>query len=236
MSTVVSEKDNSSVWSFDVIQIGIIVIVSVLLFLLYKDGIDFAVGKWNSPEYSHAYLIPLISLFILWQNYSNIRRTEFLGSWLGVFLLITGLLFLLVGEFSTLYTIVQYSFLIVLVGLVLSLSGVSNLYLFLVPVFLLFFTIPLPAFLYNGLSSYLQLISSKIGVEVIRLFGISVYLEGNVIDLGNYKLQVVEACNGLRYLFPLVALGVITAYFYKDKLVEESGYRCLYTSYYCPDE
>ena len=62
----------------------------------------------------------------------------------------------------------------------------------------------------------MQLISSKIGVEVIRLFGISVYLEGNVIDLGNYKLQVVEACNGLRYLFPLVALGVIAAYFYKE--------------------
>jgi exosortase len=46
---------------------------------------------------------------------------------------------------------------------------------------------------------------------VIRLFGISVYLEGNVIDLGSYKLQVVEACSGLRYLFPLLTLGFIVA-------------------------
>jgi exosortase D (VPLPA-CTERM-specific) len=79
---------------------------------------------------------------------------------------------------------------------------------------LLFFTIPLPAFLYNNLSSSLQLISSDLGVRLIRLFGISVFLEGNVIDLGSYKLQVVEACSGLRYLFPLAALGYISAYLF----------------------
>ena len=216
MDQAKSNQGSASIWNFNIFQIGIFVIIGGLLFLLYQEGIDYAIGKWNSPEYSHAYLIPFISVFILWQNYTAIRNAEFLGSWLGVLALVIGLLFFLVGEFSTLFVIVQYSFLVVLVGLVLSLSGISNLYLFLVSILLLFFTIPLPAFLYNGLSSYLQLISSKIGVEVIRLFGISVYLEGNVIDLGNYKLQVVEACNGLRYLFPLVALGVITAYFYRE--------------------
>jgi exosortase D (VPLPA-CTERM-specific) len=75
--------------------------------------------------------------------------------------------------------------------------------------------VPLPPFIYNTLSTKLQLISSEIGVAVIRLFGISVYLEGNVIDLGTYKLQVVEACSGLRYLFPLVSLSFIAAYIYK---------------------
>ncbi|TCV79110.1 VPLPA-CTERM-specific exosortase XrtD [Sulfurirhabdus autotrophica] len=41
------------------------------------------------------------------------------------------------------------------------------------------------------------------------------FLEGNVIDLGTFKLQVVEACSGLRYLFPLLTLGFIAAYFFK---------------------
>ena len=75
--------------------------------------------------------------------------------------------------------------------------------------------IPLPGFFLNNLSSQLQLLSSTIGVEVIRLFGISVYLEGNVIDLGTYKLQVVEACSGLRYLFPLISLSFICAYIFR---------------------
>ena len=209
-------SENSTIWNFRLIHIGLFVVVGFVLYLLYIEGISHAVDKWNSPEYSHAYLIPGISLFIIWQNYSPIRRSKFTGTWLGVLLLVCGLFLLLVGEFSTLYVIVQYSFLVVLCGLILSLTGISKFYLFLIPILLLFFTIPLPAFLYNGLSSFLQLVSSKIGVEVIRLFGISVFLEGNVIDLGNYQLQVVEACNGLRYLFPLVALGVITSYFYDD--------------------
>jgi exosortase D (VPLPA-CTERM-specific) len=64
----------------------------------------------------------------------------------------------------------------------------------------------------------MQLVSSQLGVAVIRLLGISVFLEGNVIDLGIYKLQVAEACNGLRYLFPLTALGFIAAYLFKAAL------------------
>jgi exosortase D (VPLPA-CTERM-specific) len=47
------------------------------------------------------------------------------------------------------------------------------------------------------------------------MFNIPVFLEGNVIDLGVYQLQVVEACSGLRYLFPLMSLGFIAAYFYQ---------------------
>ena len=209
-------SDSPALWRFSISHLIIVIVVAALMYILYQDGIEHAISKWNSPEYSHAYLIPIISIFILWQNYAKIQASKLSGGWLGVVILAMGLFLLMMGELSTLYVIVQYSFLVVLFGLVLSLSGISKIYLFIFPIFLLFFTIPLPNFLYNGLSSYLQLISSNIGVEVIRLFGVSVYLEGNVIDLGSYKLQVVEACNGLRYLFPLVALGVITAYFYKD--------------------
>src|SRR5207253_2194127 len=75
---------------------------------------------------------------------------------------------------------------------------------------------------YIQLSQKLQLWSSQLGVAVIRLFGISVYLEGNVIDLGSYKLQVVEACSGLRYLFPLMTLGFIAALFFRAPLWKRS--------------
>jgi exosortase D (VPLPA-CTERM-specific) len=44
------------------------------------------------------------------------------------------------------------------------------------------------------------------------------YREGNVIDLGPIQLQVVEACSGLRYLFPLAALALICAYLFKDQM------------------
>ena len=213
-----SGTNSSQIWKFGYGYLGLLGLSAVLLYLIFDEGIIYAVKSWDTPEYSHAYLIPLISIFILWQKYAEIIRTELNGSWIGFLIVIFGLFCWFLGEVSTLYIIIKYSFLVVLFGLVLTISGLNKFHLFAMSVFLLFFTIPLPSFIYNNLSAYLQLISSKLGVDVIRLFGISVFLEGNVIDLGNYKLQVVEACNGLRYLFPLLTLGVITAYFYKAAL------------------
>jgi exosortase D (VPLPA-CTERM-specific) len=69
---------------------------------------------------------------------------------------------------------------------------------------------PLPNPLGPMVTAELQLISSKLGVGFIRLFGGSVYQEGNVLDMGGgTKLLVAEACAGLRYLFPLMSLGAI---------------------------
>jgi len=109
------------------------------------------------------------------------------------------------------------SFLATLIGLALSYTGQVTIKVIIVPLLFLFFMIPLPGIFLFRLSSELQLISSQLGVFFIRLFGISVYLEGNVIDLGVYKLQVVEACSGLRYLFPMMSLAFIAAYFFQVK-------------------
>jgi exosortase D (VPLPA-CTERM-specific) len=77
------------------------------------------------------------------------------------------------------------------------------------------FMLPLPHFIYQQLSIALQQVSSQLGVWFIRLAGVPVYLEGNVIDLGIYKLQVAEACSGLRYLFPLMSFGFLFAVLYQ---------------------
>jgi len=53
---------------------------------------------------------------------------------------------------------------------------------------------------------------------MIRLMGLPVFLEGNIIDLGSYKLQVVEACSGLRYLYPLISIALILVYFLQVSL------------------
>jgi len=100
---------------------------------------------------------------------------------------------------------------------VLGLIGWEAFKVALIPIALLFLMNPIPAFFYNTLSLRLQLLSSQLGVAFMRLFGVSVFLEGNVIDLGTYKLQVADACSGLRYLFPLMTLGVIVAYLFKGK-------------------
>ena len=74
---------------------------------------------------------------------------------------------------------------------------------------------PPPNFIYFNLSLKLKLISSRLGVWVLQSLGKTAYREGNIIDLGFTQLQVVDACNGLRYLFPLIVLAILVAYFSK---------------------
>ncbi|MFK5950496.1 MAG: exosortase/archaeosortase family protein [Methylococcales bacterium] len=143
-----------------------------------------------------------------------LEKIEFNGSWLGFVIVALGLFLFYAGDLSSIFTVIQYAFLIALFGVAISIMGRKPFMIILVPMVMLFFMIPLPVFLFKTLSSDLQLFSSKIGVGVIRLFDISVYLKGNVIDLGVYKLQVVEACSGLNYLFPLMTLGFISANFF----------------------
>jgi exosortase D (VPLPA-CTERM-specific) len=167
------------------------------------------------PEYSHGLLIPPVAAFLIWQQKDRLERIPFTGSWAGVALVLLCGGLLMLGQLGTIYTAVQYAYVMTLYGLILSFVGWPAFRLIAVPLLILWFMIPLPEFILNSLSTKLQLLSSQIGVYFMRLAGVSVFLEGNVIDLGGYKLQVAEACSGLRYLFPLMTLGFLMACFYK---------------------
>lgn len=188
---------------------------TALLLTVFYGGLSVMVQGWSGrEEYSHGFALPLVAAFLVWQKKNLLATLPLKGSWTGLLIVGAGVGLYVAGELSTLYVIVQYSFLLVLAGLVLAFLGLPAFRIIWAPLVVLAFMIPLPNFLYQGLSGQLQLISSQIGVSIIRLFNISVFLEGNVIDLGSYKLQVVEACSGLRYLFPLMALAFIAAYFF----------------------
>jgi exosortase D (VPLPA-CTERM-specific) len=191
----------------------------LLLGVAFQEAIRLMVNIWlERPEYSHGILIPLLSAFLVWQRADELAETEFTGSWAGVALVAAGAMLHVVGKMATLYVLQQYALVAMIYGVVLAYTGAAVFRSLWMPLLLLVFMIPLPEFLLRNFSAQLQLVSSQIGVWVIRLFGISVYLEGNVIDLGQYKLQVAEACDGLRYLFPLMTLGFVMAYFFKAEL------------------
>ncbi len=186
-----------------------------LLGIIFYEGLSATVRAWGQEEYSHGYMIPLVVAFLIWQKKDQLEKVRFSDSWIGAVIVLLGVGLYFVGELSTLYIIIQYAFLVTLFGVAFCMVGWEGMRKIWIPLLFLIFMIPLPSFLFNNLSSLLQLISSELGVAVIRFFGVSVYLEGNVIDLGNYQLQVVEACNGLRYLFPLMSLAFLCAYFFK---------------------
>lgn len=193
--------------------------MGILLSVVFGDGLTKMVLNWEGKaEYSYGWLVPFITLFLIWQKKETLRRIPFRGSWTGIWLILLGIAMFIIGTLSVLYSLIQYAFLIVLAGCVLAFVGHKAFRVMAVPLLVLIFMIPLPDILNFRLSETFQLWSSEIGVWILRQLGVSVFLQGNVIDLGSYKLQVQEACNGLRYLYPLMTFGFITAYFFKAPL------------------
>ena len=199
-------------------RLGWVAFAVVLLLLIaaaYPSLQWMVTHEWfRAEEYSHAVLIPLIAAYLVRQRADAFELPSH-GHAVGVAIIALGCVTVLVGNLSTIHAVSQYGFLIGVFGAVGATFGAQVLRRLTVPLLVLVFMIPLPNFLYQPLSSQLQLYSSELGVALIRAFGISVLLHGNVIDLGSYQLQVLEACNGLRYLFPLASLGFLFGYLYR---------------------
>lgn len=207
---------NSNIWLYTWVAAAVAAVAAAAVM---QTGIGSMLDTWlHREEYSHALMIPAISAYLLWQQRARLMRLELRGSWVGVAVVLFGAMLQIIGVLAAVDVVQQYGLLIAIYGLVIALIGVRPSADLWAPLLLLALMIPLPQFLLGNFSSQLQLISSQIGVWFIRLFGISVFVEGNVIDLGGYKLQVAEACDGLRYLFPLMTMGFIMAYMFKVQM------------------
>ncbi len=197
---------------------GLALVCALILCALpvYWMGLQSLGKAWLTPEYSHGPLIPLISAYLF------LRERKIAASVVapkrttpGFCLLGFALLLGIAGNLIAIPDIVTYALILWVGGVMLVLLGWDDGKRHWAPVLHLIFMLPLPQFLYWQLTIQLQLISSEIGVWFIKLADIPVFLEGNIIDLGIYKLQVAEACSGLRYLFPILSFSYLMAILYR---------------------
>src|SRR5947209_12404348 len=116
-----------------------------------------------------------------------------------------------------------------IVGLGLCFWGGRMQRALIVPLALLALAVPVPTIVFNKIAFPLQLFASRCAVWVMRLVDIPVLREGNVIELlplgstTTKKLEVVEACSGIRSLMTLVTLAVVFAYFTTPSDEDVSG-------------
>ena len=186
----------------------------------FAPGIDSLLTAWSTPEYSHGPLIPVLSAFLFLRHLKDVpvRHGPVTDRWPGVALLILALLLGGFGRIIQISDFVAYAMIIWVGGMILISFGWRQGWQFWPSVLHLVYMLPLPGVLYYGLSTYLQGVSSELGVYFLQLLGVSVYQDGNIIDLGVYKLHVAEACSGLRYLFPILSFSYIFAVLYRGPI------------------
>jgi exosortase len=191
----------------------------VLLIVAYFPTIKHLVEQWSTDEdVGHGFFVPVVAGYIAWQRRDQLLAIEWKPAWWGVGVMLWGMLQSYVGALGAELFLQRTALSITLVGLLLVLGGVNLVRALAFPLLLLPFMIPIPAVIYNQITFPLQLFATATAEYVLALLGIPVLRDGNVLELASQKLNVVEACSGIRSLLSLTFLSLVYAYFF-DKHV-----------------
>ncbi|MZR29713.1 VPLPA-CTERM-specific exosortase XrtD [Sneathiella litorea] len=186
-------------------------LLCVVLFIYLPDGSLLWDAWMNVEEFSHGPLMLAVALYLLWARRALLNSHDRRGNWIGlVFCLLAAAVYALAVK-AGIENIRHLSLFLMILGLFVVFGGLTYGRFVLPSLILLPFVVPPPAFLNANLTYGLQLFSTDMSVALLRFANISVYQDGNVIDMGTIKLAVVEACAGLRYLYPMIGLGVLLA-------------------------
>ncbi len=193
----------------------LLAIITVFAFAFYYPSSLELWNTWQSiDEYSHGPMMLMIAVYYLYKRREMLSFPQTSGRLLGVIILLLGLGLFLMALKANIMSATHVSFLIVLLGGGMIAGGYRYASYLSVPLILVLFVIPPPYFLNANLSWRLQLLSTDVSVTALRFIGVSVFQNGNVIDLGLRQLEVAEACSGLRYLYPMLGLGVLVGFIF----------------------
>ena len=185
--------------------------------MLYWDSFPSLLRRWNTADYSYCWLVVPLAAYVAWQRRDLLPKviTPSTGSGY-IALLLCGVLFFL-GKASAVDAMVFVSMWLAVVSLVLFVYGWRSMKAFFFPLLVLAFAVPPPQFINRTLTFKLRLISSDLSVRIMQFIDIPVFREGNVIDLGVIQLHVVDACSGLRFVFPTILLGILIGYWFNTR-------------------
>jgi exosortase len=171
------------------------------------------VSDWASKkEYSHGFLIPLISAYIIWTKKDVLRLSAMQPDARGIFILIIGLALLILGNVAFEPYTRRFSLIFTMLGLIYFLCGSRIARLLVFPVGYLIFMIPIPYIIMKTIAVNLRLVSARITASTLNLAGIPIVREGVNLELPNMTLEVADLCTGILSIVAITALSVLYAY------------------------
>jgi exosortase len=184
------------------------VLVAVLLALYTRVLIPLVRQWWTDPDYSHGFLVPLLSAYLIWQRRDKLAEVARKPSNWGLVVVLGSLGLYFLGSLGAELFLTRISIIGTICGLIAYFSGWKLLRAMAFPLAFLLFAIPIPVIIYNEIVFPLQFIASQFAtscLEMLNLFPIM--REGNVLIMPGMRLEVVEACSGIRSLMSLLALA-----------------------------
>jgi exosortase len=157
-------------------------------------------------------VVPLFSGFLVWRQRHALRALEARGTWLGMPVLLVGVIALVIGDIAAESFLSRSSLIVILAGLTLFHLGTATFRLVAFPLGFLVFMVPIPTVVFYALTFPLQAFAARNAAAALDVLGVPVLLDGNVLHLSQLTLGVTEACSGIRSLMSLVAMAMAWAY------------------------
>ncbi len=191
----------------------------VLLFgalvYLYAPVVALLVQQWwEDPNYSHGFLVPFFVGFVVWERRRALAAVPMRPSWWGAPLALFALLLLFLGSLGAELFLARISLLLLTIGLLLWLHGWALVKSLRFPLAALLLMTPCPASSYYDLVFPLQLVASRLAAATLQMSHLfPVLRDGNVLVLPSTRIEVAEACSGIRSLVSLLTITIIYGYF-----------------------
>jgi len=192
----------------------VLLLSAVYYQVLWKLVVDW----WKIPDASHGFLIPPFAAYLVWSRRTALCRTKLRPTWSGVAILAAGLAILVLGVFGAELFLSRVSLLVALTGVILSFGGRKLLAELRFPLLVLLLAIPIPAIIYNQITLPLQTLAARAAGALLPVFAVPVLREGHIIVLPSMKLEVAQACSGIRSLMSLVTVSILYGYFLESSL------------------
>jgi exosortase len=192
----------------------------ILLIAVYAyPTLSHLVAQWsNDDDVSHGFFVPLVAGYIAWQRREKLLSLEWKPAWWGIGLLVWAGVQAYLGMLGAELFLQRTAFLLSLVAVLLILGGTGLVRALAFPLLLLPFMIPLPQVVYNQITFPLQLFASSVAERSLDILNVPVIRDGNILELASQKLNVAEACSGIRSLLSLSFLSLVYAYFFDRKV------------------
>ncbi|MEO8726044.1 MAG: exosortase A [Acidobacteriaceae bacterium] len=190
-----------------------ITLLAVVLALYARVLIKLVHDWWTIPDFSHGFLVPLFSAYLLWSKRDKLKQLPIAPSWSGLGPILAALALLIVGSFGAELFLTRISLVVLLAGLTLLFYGWRYLRECAFAIGVLLLAIPIPAIIFNQITFPLQILASQLASNLLPLMNVPVLRDGNVIQLPAMPLEVAEACSGIRSLMSLGTLAIFYGYF-----------------------
>ena len=198
---------------------GSVLIGALMAAVYWRVVVKLVTDWWEIPDFSHGFLVPFFVAYLVWAKRETLLKTKIAPSWTGIAVGAVGLMVLILGVYGAELFLSRVSLVILLTGLVLGFGGWQLLKELRFALLVLLLAIPIPAIIFNEITLPLQMLASKLASGLLSVCNVPVLREGNVIELPAMKLEVAEACSGIRSLMSLFTLAVFYGYFLEKGFV-----------------